>query len=223
LVRHLHRNAGNGIECGGVLAENQVAGNAGFGIVSSGVVTGNAVLSNQGGGASLNARAGFADNQFLLNGGSSVQGGTTTGGNVCDDGRCRDGKGRRFYLSRNTANGVQALTACASGFHMASLFEIHDPTLLLYDTALGTGRADSGSGPPTGFFGWVRTGFDAGGAFTGGGQGQNNCEAWTSGAGGQIAGFAADWSPSASASRFPAGDVGIGLCLTARPVWCIQD
>src|SRR5262245_7913813 len=43
----------------------------------------------------------------------------------------------RFYLSTDTFDGAHALAACSQGFHMASLWEIFDPTNLKYDTTLG--------------------------------------------------------------------------------------
>jgi hypothetical protein len=153
-----------------------------------------------------------------------VLGGTATGGNACDDGRCRDGKGRRFYLSRNGANGAQASSACAHGFHMTSLFEILDPSHLEYDTVLGLARPDSGKGPPTGATGWIRTGYDAGGDFFGAVQGKENCGAGAGGTGGQIASLVSDWSPTTpNTSRFAAWDFSVAFCNSERSVWCVQD
>jgi hypothetical protein len=68
---------------------------------------------------------------------------------------------RQYYLSKNIARGHQPTTACATGYHMASLWEIADPSNLLYNTTLGRTRADSGLSPTTGDTGWVRTGFIA--------------------------------------------------------------
>ena len=56
---------------------------------------------------------------------------------------------RGFYLTTSEHNGANALTACTRGFHMASLWEVFDPTNLAYDTTLGTTDQDSGSGPPS--------------------------------------------------------------------------
>ena len=39
---------------------------------------------------------------------------------------------RKFYLTQTTHNGAQALSACAPGYHMASLWEINEPRT--YDT-----------------------------------------------------------------------------------------
>jgi len=105
---------------------------------------------------------------------------------------------------------------------VASLWEIHDPTALRYDNALGFTRADSGSGPPSGTFGWVRTGWDSDeGSFNG----SSNCSAYTSdspfGEGTEVAlqrvwrfdqaGEISPWSTSA------------GLCFEPSRVWCVQD
>ena len=42
----------------------------------------------------------------------------------------------RFYLTKGTFNGGQALQAGARGFHFASFWEIHDVSALRYDTKL---------------------------------------------------------------------------------------
>jgi hypothetical protein len=65
---------------------------------------------------------------------------------------------RMFYLTQTAVPGDQALTACAVGYHMASLWEIHEPSNLRYNTRLGVTQDDSGFGPPTGMEGWMRTG-----------------------------------------------------------------
>ena len=68
---------------------------------------------------------------------------------------------RSFYLTQTGYNGSQALTACAEGYHMASFREIRDTSNLSYDTQLGFTQDDFGLGPPGGFAGWIRTGYDA--------------------------------------------------------------
>ena len=65
---------------------------------------------------------------------------------------------RKYYLAPVGVGGNGALTACATGYHMASLWEIIDPSKLEYTTDLGDARTDSGSGPATFVGGWVRTG-----------------------------------------------------------------
>jgi len=216
------RNGGVGIESGGVISHNEVSGNAGAGIVSSGALVGNAILSNQGGGAVLNARAGYAQNQFLLNAGSSVQGGTATGGNVCDDARCRDGRGRRFYLTTTVHSGSTPTAACGTGFHFAAISEIQDLAGLEYDTTRGLVLADSGGGAPrsAGAVGWARSGLDGAGN-----PGQFNCNAWTSFQAGDT-GFAfrleiCPYGPGPCS--IPGWTTGRSTCDTFLHVWCIQD
>lgn len=46
---------------------------------------------------------------------------------------------RGFYLTTTTHTGDQALAACAAGFHMASLWEILDPSNLRYEPTPGSG------------------------------------------------------------------------------------
>ena len=65
---------------------------------------------------------------------------------------------RAFYVTSVGHKGDAASTACESGFHMASIWEIIDVSNLRYDTARGFTRPDSGSGPPQWEEGWIRTG-----------------------------------------------------------------
>jgi hypothetical protein len=83
---------------------------------------------------------------------------------------------RGYYLTTTLHNGAQATTACAAGFHMASLWEMFDTSNLKYETGLGFTRPDSGFGPPLSL-GWVRTGGNASFSTT---PGFANCNAWTS-------------------------------------------
>lgn len=65
---------------------------------------------------------------------------------------------RKFYLTQDGFAGDQALSACAEGYHMASLWEIFNTSDLRYDTTLGFTQEDSGSAPPSNRNGWVRMG-----------------------------------------------------------------
>jgi hypothetical protein len=43
--------------------------------------------------------------------------------------------GRAFYLTKGKFQGNAAISACGNaGYHMAGLWEIHEPSLLKYDT-----------------------------------------------------------------------------------------
>jgi len=81
---------------------------------------------------------------------------------------------RQFYLSTMNAAGDAALNRCSYGYHMASMWELADPSNLKYNTTLGYVRVngDSGWGPPSYYRGWVRTGYSSNNSST---AGQANC------------------------------------------------
>lgn len=53
---------------------------------------------------------------FFGAGSPTIVGGSATGGNFCDDGRCSRRGLRRYYLSQNTANGSQAQALASRAF-----------------------------------------------------------------------------------------------------------
>jgi len=128
---------------------------------------------------------------------------------------------RQYYLSTGTVlvDGSDATTACASGYHMASLWEIYEPSNLEYNIDLGATADDSGLGPAASY-GWVRTGW---GANTGVIPGQANCNAWTSndvGHNGTLVKLESDWQhPSGIPNWYSIGD----SCNKKYAVWCIED
>lgn len=143
---------------------------------------------------------------------------------------------RRYYLTTTTHNGAQALSACATGSHMASLWEIFDTTQLDYDTSLGVLTGDSGSGPPSGGLvaaafglaagpGWVRTGTNAKSVPTPTPTpGSDNCDAWTSAAAagyGTVVALATYW-PGAPQHSSPWVSEA-SACNEAFRVWCVED
>jgi len=130
-------------------------------------------------------------------------------------------KARKFYLTQTQFTGSQALTACAKKFHMASLWEIFDPSNLRYDTNLGVTRDDAGFGPPNGARGWIRTGFDTEGIPV---PGAGNCFTWTSDSDihfGSVVGLSNNWEgQSVVTSPWGAGSL---QCNLGVRVWCVQD
>ena len=127
---------------------------------------------------------------------------------------------RKFYLTKTEHNGAQALSACAPGYHMASLWEIVDPSNVRYNTDLGVTFTDSGFGPPSAL-GWIRTGFLTSDSLE---PGVANCDAWTSadaGRFGTLVGLHSLWNlPPTQISPWQ----GIARsCSTATRVWCVQD
>lgn len=131
------------------------------------------------------------------------------------------GSGRHFYLTNFSVRGNQALTACAVGYHTASLWEIYDVSNLTYDSSHPNAykKADSGQGPPSLWYGWVRTGYDSS---TSNVPGTGNCANWTSitaAHSGTIIRLTNNWNVSPG---------GIGpwepdpwTCAGTAPVWCV--
>jgi len=145
-----------------------------------------------------------------------------------------DGR-RRFYLTKASVQGNRALTACASGYHMASRFEILDVSLLEYDTGKGLTTDDSGSGPPStaasyespGPFGWVRTGGTS--QFTNPtgatGSASMNCATWSSSspqAYGTVA-YLSDRFSTESNAAAPTWNGRPERCDVAVRVWCVES
>jgi hypothetical protein len=134
---------------------------------------------------------------------------------------------RKFYLTKTEHKGDTALTACAAGYHMASMWEILDPTNLRYNKDLGVTREDSGSGPPTINSGWVRTGSVSGNNLNAAGLG--NCNGWASASssdGGTVVGLPTLWSPPPGGFSLSVVDpwvVGTSQCVVPRMAWCVQD
>ena len=129
---------------------------------------------------------------------------------------------RKFYLTQTTHNGANALSACASGYHMASMSEIVDPSNLRYDTDLGRTNDDSGFGPPNMHLGWIRTGNPPNSLFFP--VGSVNCNAWTSafvGDGGTAVSLLLEWN-GAGTPTSPWHAVSIN-CSNTPNVWCVQD
>ncbi len=127
---------------------------------------------------------------------------------------------RQFYLG-GAAAGSTATTTCAAGYHMASLWEINDPSNLKYNTGLGYTSDDSGDGPPTTTWGWVRTGYVSSDANI---PGKANCLGWTShglNRYGTTAGLPMTWNNDIQ--DLGIWDLGAGDCSMAHAVWCIED
>jgi hypothetical protein len=101
---------------------------------------------------------------------------------------------RHFYLTQLSYSANEALTACATGYHMASFWEILNVSKLVYDYdhAAALLKTDSGQGPPSGWYGWVRTGYSSSGANI---AGTGNCLNWTSAS-------ASDYGVSVRLSRY---------------------
>jgi len=129
---------------------------------------------------------------------------------------------RQYYITRDSAyDGAHALTACDNGYHMASLWEILDPSNLTYNVGKGYIAADSGHGPPAGPGGWIRTGLDS---VSSSNAGYASCHAWTRGDGadyGSTVWLGGMWNGDPrdihvwESSAMP--------CSVNLRVWCVKD
>jgi len=134
---------------------------------------------------------------------------------------------RHYYLTKAALNGNQALTACATGYHFASFAEISSLSDLTYNKTLGRSAADSGSGPPSLVYGWIRTGYPAN-SNSSDPSTPTNCNAWTSGNSAD-SGEAALLDPSFgrnSAAVLTVGFINNAQCNSAIAnigVWCVQN
>jgi hypothetical protein len=131
--------------------------------------------------------------------------------------------GRHVYLTNANYSSVQAPSACSSGYHMASLWEILDISNIIYDfkhPAAYT-KSDSGHGPPSHWLGWIRTGYDSSSATI---AGKGNCNTWTSVSpndNGSMVRLSDLWITSP-------GDISTWMatvkpCDYVAPVWCVMD
>lgn len=222
-------NAGSGITAlQGSVRRVSSTGNGGYGVILGAGLLEDSELSGNGAyGASLGNATSYARNVFSGNS-LSVSGGHATGGNVCSDKLCSVSGAQRFYLTTAGVNGANALTACTSGFHMASLWEILEPSPLMYEPVLGFSGSDAGSGPPAGgdfpgllINGWVRTGASASAFNTN--PGLVNCSQWTSGTSGSgtVVSLQSVWDTTANPS-WP-WSPGTAACSSTRRVWCVED
>jgi hypothetical protein len=221
---------GEGSHVEGVAASR--CGGDGISIGAFSLVLSNRAFWNAGDGIQLGAQCIAAQNSAFANnqaGGAGVAMRFARGGapNACDDGSCSSGTTRGFYLTGgNGVPGNQALQKCAAGFHMASLWEILDPSSLVYDTSRGLTLGDGA--PPTGFPGWVRTGFSP--YSTPGDHGRANCQAWSSTGpidSGTTARLRSDWretntTPPVTPPLWP-WEISGSLCAFPQAVWCVQD
>ncbi|MBV8202452.1 MAG: hypothetical protein JOZ15_17680 [Acidobacteria bacterium] len=134
---------------------------------------------------------------------------------------------RRFYVSLAPGglgvNGSGPITACAQGFHFASIDEIFNPTQLAYDSsqAFAYTAADMGAGAPHGYLAWVRTG---NGSSTLSVAGEGNCSVWASGSGadsGTVVALKEDWAqPPQALTPYVAQTTA---CNVTQGTWCVED
>jgi hypothetical protein len=115
----------------------------------------------------------------------------------------------------------EACGAVPAGFHMASLWEIFEPSHLRYDTALGVTDGGLGLRCSDRDSRMVRTGAGPSGFQP---APRANCHAWASSEAadfGTLVALSAAWAfDGLGASPWAAVD---DTCSSARPVWCVED
>ncbi len=193
----------------------------------SGSLARSTATNNSGIGASLGPNAAYASNHFEANGGGDLAGGHASGGNICGDRGCTTDGRRRFYLSpTSTVTGGEATTACNNGFHMASLWELRDPSHLAFanDLAQLPSSLDLGQGPVSGTagFGWIRTGSNTNSNTF---PGAANCLGWISSAideFGSLAALDPDWSDAGPTDQSPWQASAVS-CNASLKAWCVED
>lgn len=131
--------------------------------------------------------------------------------------------GKAFYLTAATHPGGTASTACASGYHMGTLWEIAQPQNHRYaDEVTGARTAtDRIAGPPAGIFqsGWVRSG---GNSLTTNSVGAN-CALWASSGSTHFGTQARLESTLAGTTATPGWIVTRVTCNAMPGVWCVED
>ncbi|MDJ0788796.1 MAG: right-handed parallel beta-helix repeat-containing protein [Myxococcota bacterium] len=230
---------GDGVDIGGsaVIEAVHALGNNGDGIDvnQTSLVRDSRIVGNSQFGINFNdASSLYSGNVFSGNGSGPVNLGRAGEANLCGSEVCSSTR-RRFYFDPGAVPGDEALTRCEPGFHMASLFEILDPTQLRYDDSLGKSCDDSGSGPPACLLssGWVRTGDDSSGSGA-----RPNCNAWTDGSaassgtvarlvrGGELDSAATAVSPWVLSEVECTGSVFTpppNPSLAVAGLWCVED
>jgi hypothetical protein len=127
-----------------------------------------------------------------------------------------------FYITNFSVQGAGADTSCAAGYHMASLWEIFDPSARTYaNLPVAKTRTDQGSGPVAGWWGWVRTGYDSSVQDQ---AGRANCSLWSSSTAGEygtIVKLTDNWT--AAAQTVNPWQPQTWSCAGTAPVWCVSD
>jgi hypothetical protein len=221
-------NGGNGITAGAasVIAGCTTTANGENGIeLVSGSVTASTATQNAQLGGNFGYGVSFGGNLFSGNL-RDVSLAHASAGNVCEDRSCTTDGRKRYYLTnfqtQGSYDGATAANACDSrpGFHMASLWEILDPSTLQYDFTFGEVVELGSEGPPTARHGWLRTSNEGGNN----GPGEANCNGATSSDSanlGTISYIARDWGLGAQSTSPWIHQVV--PCNTAARVWCVED
>jgi len=209
----------------GVAVENMVVrssvGGGGILVGENARLVGNRVFNNNDYGIRVTPGSLVRDNLvFDTTDGPDLefaQGAIDYGGNICEDESCQRRSYRRYYLTdTGFVSATSVPTACAAGYHLASLYELAPGNALQYNSNLGDGPAGNGdTGPPAPFnnyLGWHASGTNAAG---------DTCSGWSTNSSaqtGRAGGYTID-----ETTGFPTWrSLTVDCDLTAQ-VWCIED
>ena len=137
-------------------------------------------------------------------------------------------RAKMYYLTVTSFTGGSAIKACDSGFHMASISEIQDPSSLQYATCSTPAHEASPSTVESSHkpnhMGWVRTGsFPLAGV-------PDNCDFWMSSSDRQRGTTMERYSSRGSVRPEPSATDPITSwhkmltsCALPKHVWCVED
>ncbi len=130
---------------------------------------------------------------------------------------------RHVYVTEYNFYSDQAPTACGLGYHMASLWEILDTSNWIYDYDHPAAHVqdDSGHGPPSQWYGWIRTGYWSSDDAS---PGTGNCLAWSSRSiddYGTLVRLTKSWETEPGEIQTWQADSF--YCSVVGPVWCVKD
>ena len=149
-------------------------------------------------------------------------------GSRAQEKRCDCDSRKQYYLSTERVTGAEVGRVCNRGFHMASLWEILDTSNLKYASQLGLQILDQGSGPPSGIWGWVRTGWTTTAGSLSGSDvpGMAHCFLWTSNSdsySGTIVRLNNDWTKNFRSRSIEPWQADAESCDNKEHVWCAED
>lgn len=210
-------NAQDGIEIntGSVINGVSSIGNGYNGINGRGtgsVVSQSSVRNNGMHGFNLGLTYSFAMNNAS---------GNNVLGNLCGGGICT--ARTRIYMTKTKHQGDSVLTACTSGFHVASHTELQGLASYAYDYVLGSTNDESGSGAPVEVLAWIRNG---GKVPSNGTLSFVNCLGWTSSnsSSGTSTRILSMINSTTGTIPNPSHlySASFGACGNNIPVWCIE-
>jgi len=112
-------------------------GDGGIRVGTNSLVEANRIGFNQGPGALLSLGTGWGRNVLVSNSPDFSGAPVEITPNVCGNETCIWQGPRRYYMTSNSVPEDDVETACVAGFRPAYPAELHDPSSLHYDAALG--------------------------------------------------------------------------------------